>query len=163
MQEIANDVVRVICRMPDKSQLGDDIRFHQLTWQVREQREAEARALEEASAADPHFDPLIHKLRELSALKGQLDQHIRHLLTYGRNFVRPRPYQLAVLAEATGLSVSGVRLICQNEEINHEVARNIDKPDISGKFSSPPADPNALVPGDYAPMIAQLLATGEQG
>ncbi|MET8446591.1 hypothetical protein [Streptomyces sp. NPDC005209] len=51
-------------------------------------------------------------LRQLAALReqrDQIDQQIRAYLAYGREFTRPRPYTLASLAEAAGLSISGVR------------------------------------------------------
>ncbi|MER5193334.1 hypothetical protein ACWD3J_02245 [Streptomyces sp. NPDC002755] len=51
-------------------------------------------------------------LSQLAALRNardQLDQQIRAHLAYGREFAGPRPYTLASLAEAAGLSVSGVR------------------------------------------------------
>ncbi|GAB7109005.1 hypothetical protein JCM4814A_73190 [Streptomyces phaeofaciens JCM 4814] len=51
-------------------------------------------------------------LSQLAALRDardQLDQQIRAHLAYGREFVGPRPYTLASLADAAGLSISGVR------------------------------------------------------
>ncbi|WP_328438535.1 hypothetical protein OHA71_17865 [Streptomyces sp. NBC_00444] len=51
-------------------------------------------------------------LRQLAALReqrDQIDRHIRAHLAYAREFTAPRPYSLASLAEAAGLSISGVR------------------------------------------------------
>lgn len=51
-------------------------------------------------------------LRQLAALRDQRDQidrDIRACLAYAREFTGPRPYTLASLAEAAGLSISGVR------------------------------------------------------
>ncbi|MGW7820283.1 hypothetical protein ACWGLF_19620 [Streptomyces puniciscabiei] len=51
-------------------------------------------------------------LRQLAALREQrdrLDRLIRAHLAYAREFVGPRPYTLASLASAAGLSISGVR------------------------------------------------------
>ncbi|MFF4399375.1 hypothetical protein [Streptomyces sp. NPDC001480] len=51
-------------------------------------------------------------LRQLAALREQreqIDRHIRAHLAYAREFTSPRPYTLASLAEAAGLSISGVR------------------------------------------------------
>ncbi|MEV6784626.1 hypothetical protein [Streptomyces sp. NPDC051098] len=51
-------------------------------------------------------------LGQLSALRNErdrYDQGIREYLAYAREFTRPRPYTLAVLAEAAGMSISGVR------------------------------------------------------
>ncbi len=42
---------------------------------------------------------------------------MRRLLAYGREFTRPRPYRLADLADAAGMSISGVRTAYDAEEI----------------------------------------------
>ena len=53
-------------------------------------------------------------LRQLAALREQqreqIERHIRACLAYAREFTSPRPYTLASLAEAAGLSISGVRI-----------------------------------------------------
>ncbi len=41
----------------------------------------------------------------------------RLLVGYGREFVRPRPYRLFDLAEAAGMSISGIRTAYGNDEI----------------------------------------------
>ena len=41
--------------------------------------------------------------------RDQADREIRLLLAFAREHSRPRPYRLAELAEATGMSISGVR------------------------------------------------------
>ncbi|MEV3990382.1 hypothetical protein AB0J57_15885 [Streptomyces sp. NPDC049837] len=51
-------------------------------------------------------------LRQLAALRerrDRIDRQIRAHLAYAREFTSPRPYTLASLAEAAGLSISGVR------------------------------------------------------
>ena len=45
--------------------------------------------------------PVVAKLRA--------EQDIRTLIAYAREFTRPRPYRLIDLAQAAGMSVSGVR------------------------------------------------------
>ncbi|MDX2678491.1 hypothetical protein [Streptomyces soliscabiei] len=54
-------------------------------------------------------DEFLGQLAALREARDQLDQQIRVLLAYGREFASPRPYTLASLAEAAGLSISGVR------------------------------------------------------
>ena len=41
--------------------------------------------------------------------RDEADRDIRLLLAFAREVVTPRPYRLADLAEATGMSISGVR------------------------------------------------------
>ncbi|MET7489366.1 winged helix-turn-helix domain-containing protein [Streptomyces sp. NPDC005538] len=54
-------------------------------------------------------DPLLVALSEAHWRRRQADHEVRRLLAFGREFVRPRPYELAVLAEAGGLSASGAK------------------------------------------------------
>jgi hypothetical protein len=42
---------------------------------------------------------------------------LRQLLAYGREFARPRPYRLADLAGAAGMSVSGVRTAYSSADV----------------------------------------------
>ena len=49
-------------------------------------------------------------------------EELRRLLAYGREFARPRAYRLVDLAEAAGMSVSGVRTAYTSAEA---VARRI--------------------------------------
>jgi hypothetical protein len=54
-------------------------------------------------------DPLLAALADAKRRKEQADQQIRLLLAYAREHVQPRPSRLADLAEAAGMSISGVR------------------------------------------------------
>lgn len=54
-------------------------------------------------------DPLLSALASARRAKERAEAQIRHLLAYGREFVQPRPYTLGDLAEAAGMSISGVR------------------------------------------------------
>ncbi|MEU7906330.1 hypothetical protein [Actinoplanes sp. NPDC049118] len=70
-----------------------------------------------AHEQDEEFDAL---LAELEACRAQIDEaehRMRLLLAYGREFVRPQPYQLKDLARAADISVSGVRIAYGEDEI----------------------------------------------
>ena len=54
-------------------------------------------------------DPLLAALADARKRKQRADQQIRLLLAYAREHVQPRPYRLADLAKAAGMSISGVR------------------------------------------------------
>jgi hypothetical protein len=54
-------------------------------------------------------DPLLTALADAAQRKQRADRDIRLLLAYAREHVQPRPYRLADLAEAAGMSISGVR------------------------------------------------------
>jgi hypothetical protein len=54
-------------------------------------------------------DPLLAALEDARQRRCQADREIRLLLAYARECVTPRPYRLADLADAAGMSISGVR------------------------------------------------------
>lgn len=55
-------------------------------------------------------DPLLSALTDARQRKEQAEYEIRLLLAYAREVVTPRPYRLADLAAASGMSISGVRI-----------------------------------------------------
>src|SRR5580692_4703288 len=64
-------------------------------------------------------DPLLTTLAGLRRQRHDLDAAMRRLLAYGREFTRPRPYRLTDLADAAGMSISGVRTAYDADEITH--------------------------------------------
>ena len=54
-------------------------------------------------------DPVLARLRDARRRRDEADRDIRLLLAFAREVVTPRPYRLADLAEAAGMSISGVR------------------------------------------------------
>ncbi len=54
-------------------------------------------------------DPLLAALADAAQRKARADHDIRLLLAYAREHTQPRPYRLADLADAAGMSISGVR------------------------------------------------------
>ena len=54
-------------------------------------------------------DPLLAAPADAAQCKQRADQQIRLLLAYARKHTQPRPYRLADLAQAAGMSISGVR------------------------------------------------------
>jgi hypothetical protein len=54
-------------------------------------------------------DALLAALVDARRRKDQAARDMRLLLAYAREIVTPRPYRLADLAQATGLSISGIR------------------------------------------------------
>ncbi|QKZ24287.1 hypothetical protein [Streptomyces chartreusis] len=54
-------------------------------------------------------DPLLHALEASCRRRDEIDEDIRLLITLGREFVSPRPYDYATLARASGLTQYLVR------------------------------------------------------
>jgi hypothetical protein len=55
-------------------------------------------------------DPLLAALAEARQREEQAARDMRLLLAYAREISSPRPYRLADLAEAAGMSISGIRI-----------------------------------------------------
>jgi hypothetical protein len=109
-----------------------------------EAQAAERRALVadrlRATAAGVGFyghDPLLTTLAGIRRQRHDLDAAMRRLLAYGREFTRPRPYKLADLADAAGMSISGVRTAYDAEEI----AQVVEATGLKHATSRPTTDP----------------------
>jgi hypothetical protein len=61
--------------------------------------------------AENSKDPLLNAIREARSRKSKAEEDLRTLIAYARELVCPRPYRLIDLAEAAGMSVSGVRTV----------------------------------------------------
>jgi hypothetical protein len=64
-------------------------------------------------------DALLAALADARRRKDQADRDMRLLLAYAREIVTPRPYRLADLAQAAGLSISGIRIAYTASDIQH--------------------------------------------
>lgn len=63
-------------------------------------------------------DPLLTILAGLRRQRLEAEMTSRLLVAYGRKFMRPRPYRLVDLADATGMSISGLRTVYSGDEID---------------------------------------------
>jgi hypothetical protein len=64
-------------------------------------------------------DPLLAALADAAQRRQRADHQIRLLLAYAREQVQPRPYRLADLAQAAGMSLSGIRTAYTQADIEH--------------------------------------------
>jgi hypothetical protein len=77
---------------------------------------------------DPQgLDPLLACLAGARRRMLAAETEIRMLIAYGREFARPRPYRLADLADASGMSISGARTAYTPDEVE-DVAEQIGRP-----------------------------------
>ncbi|WP_337825221.1 hypothetical protein [Amycolatopsis sp. A1MSW2902] len=90
----------------------------------REKFEQNLRLTEEN--ADWEFDPLLAEINTARREMRAAEARMRMLVAYGREFIKPQPYQLKDLAGATGMSISGTRSSYTVEEIA-AVARRIGR------------------------------------
>ncbi len=84
---------------------------------IWEEREEEARQLR-LSWEKGGIDPLLATLASLQAQRLRLEADMRLLIAYARRFTHPRPYKLIDLAEAAGMSISGVRIAYDDDELS---------------------------------------------
>ncbi|OIJ85074.1 hypothetical protein BIV25_45055 [Streptomyces sp. MUSC 14] len=84
-------------------------------------------------------DPLLVALGNARARKEAAETEIRQLLAYGREFHGGRPYKLEPLAEASGMSLSGIRTAYKDTELE-AVALQIDRKPDSRRTRPPAAD-----------------------
>lgn len=77
-----------------------------------------ARHLHPVNATWQASDPVLAALRAARARRDQADRDIRILLAYARELATPRPYRLADLAIATGMSISGVRVAYTDHDVS---------------------------------------------
>ncbi len=54
-------------------------------------------------------DPLLDAIREFVAARNEADATVRALVAYARELATTRKYRLVEIAEAAGMSISGVR------------------------------------------------------
>ena len=64
-------------------------------------------------------DALLAALADARRRKDQAARDMRLLLAYAREIVTPRPYRLADLAQAAGLSISGIRTAYTASDVQH--------------------------------------------
>jgi hypothetical protein len=81
------------------------------------------------SWAEEDADPLLSTLTDLRNRRLQLEADMRLLIAYGRCFTHPRPYKLIDLANAAGMSISGVRTAYDADEIG-QAAEILERPPI---------------------------------
>jgi hypothetical protein len=86
-------------------------------------------------------DPLLSTLAGLRQQRLRLEAEMRMLIAYGRRFTHPRPYKLIDLADAAGMSISGVRTAYETEEVD-QVAEILGRPP-AGEQAVRPDGPRA--------------------
>ena len=69
------------------------------------------------SPAQAGPDPLLVALAESRQRRDQADRDMRLLLAFAREITVPRPYRLADLAEAAGMSISAIRAAYTRSDI----------------------------------------------
>jgi hypothetical protein len=81
------------------------------------------------------IDPLLSTLTRLQEQRLKLEFQMRILIAYAREFTHPRPYKLIDLANAVGMSISGVRTAYEAAEIAH-VSEILGRPPVGERMAT---------------------------
>jgi len=119
------DIAALLNPFPSPSDHAPEDSSEVPTEQILEEREDLAESLRNSwSYGD--VDPLLSTLSDLRRQRLRLEAEMRLLIAYGRRFTHPRPYKLIDLANAAGMSISGVRTAYETEEVD-QVAETIGR------------------------------------
>ena len=116
-RDICADIAAVLHPMPVPSEDSEDDDWGPPSGQVLEERDETAQQLRLAWE-DGGVDPLLSTLEGLRNERLRLEAEMRLLIAYARRFTHPRPYKLIDLAEAGGMSISGVRIAYDDDELD---------------------------------------------
>jgi hypothetical protein len=101
-------------------------------WEEREEEAGQLRVAWEEGG----IDPLLSTLASLRAQRLRLEADMRLLIAYARRFTHPRPYKLIDLAEAAGMSISGVRIAYDDDELG-QLAELLGRPPAADSQRNP--------------------------
>jgi hypothetical protein len=128
--DLCADVAALLCPPPDAGEMLGDDAFDAAAEDALREREDLAESLQAAWSGDGS-DPLLTVLAGLRSQRLRLEAEMRLLIAYGRRFTHPRPYKLIDLADAAGMSISGVRTAYEAGEVE-QVAEALGRQPASG-------------------------------
>jgi hypothetical protein len=119
-RDVVSDLTALLLpapKQPDPGASEDELDgWSAVADQIAEERDRLGEQLRlgwEEGDVDPLLGQLAATRREMLAA----ERRMRLLIAYGREFVDPRPYTLEGLAQAAGMSISGVRTAYDDDEI----------------------------------------------
>jgi len=103
-----------------------DYAYGHLVDDIWQERDETAKSLR-INWTEQGTDPLLVTLAGLRQQRLRLEAQMRLLIAYGRCFVHPRPYKLIDLANAAGMSISGIRTAYDADQLE-QAAEILDRP-----------------------------------
>jgi hypothetical protein len=128
-RDMCADIAALLNPMPAPADSGDEsddetyAHAAEAAWQEREEIAEQLRL----SWDEGDIDPLLSTLASLRNQRLRLEADMRLLIAYGRCFTHPRPYKLIDLADAAGMSISGIRTAYDSDEID-QAAEILQRP-----------------------------------
>jgi hypothetical protein len=129
LHDMCADIAALLTPMPAPAEGGDEPdeeAYGHAAEEALREREDMAEGLR-MSWAEEDTDPLLSTLAGLRNRRLQLEAEMRLLIAYGRCFTHPRPYKLIDLANAAGMSISGIRTAYDTDEID-QAAEILQRP-----------------------------------
>lgn len=129
LHDMCADIAALLNPMPTHDDEGDEAENESYAhaaeeaWREREEMTEGLRM----SWSEEDVDPLLSTLASLRNRRLQLEADMRLLIAYGRCFTHPRPYKLIDLANAAGMSISGIRTAYDTDEID-QAAEILQRP-----------------------------------
>jgi hypothetical protein len=139
---VYEEIAAILHPMPEPGSVDPEEMYNEACEQAATERTETAQALE--MSWDGDLDPLLATIAAARRSRERAEEEIRRLVAYGREFTRPRPYTLAGLAEAAGMSISGVRTCYDHAQVA-AVADAIGRPSRDWRATDPSDPPKALV------------------
>lgn len=115
--DLIGDIAAIHIPLPTPGSVTPEECFPDALDQALKDRQDYAGSLD-ALCDDLKEDPLLVALGNARARKEAAETEIRQLLAYAREFHGDRPYKLEPLAEASGMSVSGIRTAYKDSELD---------------------------------------------
>ncbi|MEU5137704.1 hypothetical protein [Streptomyces californicus] len=135
---VFSDIAAICHPMPGPGDVPDDI-YSDVCESIHSRQEEMIQNLEAAADADSEEnEPLLSAIGMARYRKQHAEAEIRRLVAYGREFTRPRPYVLADLAGAAGMSISGARIAYGRREVA-EVEQALGRPPRERSAKGPDA------------------------
>ena len=132
LHDMCADIAALLNPMPAPAEDGDESGDEsyslaaEAAWQEREEMAEDLRT----AWSEGDIDPLLSTLSSLRNRRLQLEADMRLLIAYGRCFTHPRPYKLIDLANAAGMSISGIRTAYDTDEID-QATEVLERPPAS--------------------------------
>ena len=120
-RDIVADLTNLLCPSPPSPSDEQDPESQLGVWSEEACRVQDERdhfeSVTRRSWEEGDRDPLLGEIASARARMLQAEREMRSLVAYAREFVDPRPYRLDDLAQAAGMSISGVRTAYDDDEI----------------------------------------------
>jgi hypothetical protein len=146
-KDFCDEIAAIVHPLPAREQVHAADVYDEVCLEIEREREttaAELRTLWEVR--DEGGDPLLSSLARLYRERVEAEAGIRRLLAYAREFTRPKPYPLTDLADAAGMSFSGVRTAYSQSEVDFVAEQIGRRPRTERSDAAPRPSPERARP-----------------